>query len=437
MAVIGDRAMWRGGRAVGWAARTVGELGALAEARGISAFWVHESALASLGLPEAPGPRGAPAAPPAFWGDSGPFSSSRGEPSAWSYWYRPGGVGFDLHIPAYGDGRHPFKGIGTAAELLVEAVRFYSATGGVRWAGTAAITSDVYLRPRLAKLAPTQCPPPVTDHLADELALVWHRVPDAGERAARYLHALDLNLAYAAAASSLELPTGPCQHSDWPELGRRPAPGLYLFDPGPWAFEGPPPYVRDPRTTEPDGPLWVTAPTAERMAAYGYEAIEAWRWPQHGRHLRGWYEMLRDGRTALLDEQGPAYEALKMVCRWGLGRMAADERRTLPKGVEYLEDDPTFRPYWAWAVIAETRCRLQRRVAALGALPVAVDTDALYFLASTPHTEHLGVELGLPIGRWLGQYRGHGRIAAGPAVEVLTSGAESPTVVGALRELVK
>lgn len=441
-AVIGDRAVWRGGRGLlNECPTTVEAFGQLAETSGVRQFWVHETALPALGWPSAL-PRHTPRAGMAhgFTGARGPFVSSREGLCAWSYYYRRGGAGFDLHVPAYAAKDNPWRGTRSAVDLLEAVVAFDRATRGVRWCGTAAITSDVFLRAALgARLTSTSVPPPVETHAAQELALVWHRDPGPSGRNYKFLHALDLNMAYASAASSLELGTGGVAFVDWPKVEGRPRPGVYLFDPGRWPFTAQPaPYVRRDGG---DGPLWVTAPTAERLGQLGYEPLEAYVYERQGRFLRPWYEMLRDARAALLEGPRPALEAVKQICRWGLGRMAADGGesdsygRTLPRGAEYLEDDPTFQPVWAWSVIAETRCRLQRRISDLDALPVAVDTDAVYFLSSRRTPDDLARAAGLPLGDGLGQFKAHGSAKASDVLALL-EGRDSAQVVGQLRGLV-
>jgi hypothetical protein len=168
------------------------------------------------------------------------------------------------------------------------------------------------------------------------------------------------------------------------------------------------------------------------MSQLGYEPLEAYVWPEHGRHLRGWYEMLRDARLELLGG-GAALQAVKQTCRMGLGRLSS-ERRSLTRGAEALEDDPLFQPYWDWAAIAELRCRLQRRVAALKVVPVAVHTDAIYFLSSRKDPDALGEAFGLPMGDGLGQFKAAGSCRASDAREALSL-PESSAAVTALAEL--
>lgn len=435
ISVIGPEGIWHDGLCHPRWGACIEALGVFAERLGIRQFWVHESALESLGLPRSiHTPTPGAGVPHPFISQAGAWQSSRPGLKPWSYWWRKGGDGFDLHVPAYAAGS-PFAGVDSPLELLCHLAHFDRATGGTRWCGAGSVTSDVFLRAKLGKrIASSDAPPPIEDGSALEVAYVWHRRPGADEQNYRYVHGLDLNLAYANAASSLELPTGPAEHVDWPTFDKR-LPGVYLFDPGPWPSDLPPPWSGGLDEEGRPGSVWVTAPTAERMCQVGLEPLEGWVWRQHGRHLRAWYELLRDARADLLELGGPPLEAVKQIARRGLGRLSST-RRTLPKGAEYLEDDPLFQPYWNWAVVAEARCRLQRRISELGVRPVAVDTDCLYFLSSRPSPTYLGARIGLPMGDGLGQFKPHGTGRARDALEALAI-EDHAGAVGALRECVK
>jgi hypothetical protein len=355
-------------------------------------------------------------------GEVHPFTETRGEWTsgrspglkAWAYWFRRGGKGFDLHIPLYG--RESFwDEAQSAPELLAHVARFDRATGGVAWKGNGTITSDAFLRRRLRRvLAPTELPPPVESAKAREVALIWCREPRSSERGFHYVHALDLNLAYAAPASSIALPTGACNHLELPTWRRGDA-GVYLVE-----VEG--------------SAKWVTAPTMERLQAKGHAALEGYVWPSSGRHLRPWYEMISHARAELLGVGGPPLDALKAVCHEGVARLQS-KARTVPEG-KTLADDPTYQPYWSWALIAELRERLLARVEALDVEPLAIDTDCLFFLSSRSSPSALAVRLGLPLGDGLGQFKPAGSCSARDAREAM-AGLRSANAVDALRDLCK
>lgn len=420
--VVGEGVCWHRNKPYRVMPVNLAALGGVCERLGITQVWVHRSGLASLGLPPEIYTRDGTSHRGPF---EHPFTRNCGEwrgrgLQAWGYWYIKGGHGFDLHVPAYG--RAVWQRCESAVELGAYVAMFDRATKGVAWKGNGTITSDVYLRGRLRKvLKPTEHPPPVASGAAHEVPAVWHRNPGDDERGFRYCHGLDLNLAYASGASSIPLPMGAYRHLEWPAFDPKVA-GVYLVESTSHEAPGM------------AGTRWVTAPTMQRLDAAGVHALEGYLWPDSKRHLRPWYEMVRDARMALLEHGGPALIAVKDVCREGLGRMGS-KTRTLPPG-KTLADDPTYQPYWAWAVIAEVRERLLTRVAALDVQPVAIDTDALYFLSSRPSPSALAVALGLPLGDGLGQFKPAGTCLASSARMALAQPRTS-RAVAALREAMK
>jgi hypothetical protein len=423
LAVIGSDGLWRCNMPLREYPADIAALGELVESLGLRQVWVHQSAFARLGFPDKIYPRHGE-------GHVHPFTTGRGQWGSgrspglkhWAYWYRKGGVGFDLHIPAYGRGT--WQGVDSPPELLARVAQFDHATGGVEWKGEGTITSDAFLRRRLRRsLRPTEHPPPVESGEAVETAAQWHRpltedeAPASGGHAgAFYIHGLDLNLAYAAGASSVPLPTGPCEHVDWPTFDANLA-GVYLIPEGTTA-------------------RWVTAPTFQRWEAGGGHALEGYVWPDSKRHLRAWYEMVRDARAELLEGGGAALEAVKVICHEGVGRMAS-KVRTLPAG-KTLADDPTYQPYWAWAVIAEVRERLLARVDGLKdpkgvrVRPVAIDVDCLYFASRRSSPAALAVALQLPLGNGLGQFKPAGTCKVKQVAEALASD-HTPDAIKALK----
>ncbi len=415
--VLGPGCVWRRNKPHTIDIRSIRQLGALCERYKVTQVWIHQSALESLGLPPAidpADPRWPDQSTHPWTDDHGDYGSGRWPGlREWAYWFRKGGAGFHLNIPAYG--RSTWQGCESAAELAGRVAMFDRATGGVPWRGSPTITSDGFLRERYAKgLAPTELPPPMANNAAHEVAMVWRREARPDESGLLYCHALDLNLAYASGASSLPLPTGECVHLELPAYDSTMA-GVYFIDDG---AKG----------------QWVTAPTMERLAAKGVQAIEGYVWPNSRRHLRPWYEMLRDARMALLEGGGPALDAVKDICHWGLGRLQS-KKRTLGPG-KTVGDDPLYQPYWAWAVIAETRERLMARVEALPIEPIAIDTDCLFFLSDLPNPAAVAVHLRLPLGDGLGQFKDAGTCLGVTARAAL----EAPRVdetIKALRQEVK
>lgn len=405
----------------------VGELGEVLESLGVTQLWVHEAALGGLGMPARGG------SPHPFITDAGRFRTGSSTPvlSGYSRWWIPGGFGFSVHIPAYENGS-AFAGVDDAYRLLCEVAWYEHATGGTApWRGGGTITSDAWIRQtyrttRRADLAVTEHPEPVVSGAAREARWYWTREPLASESRLRYCHALDLNLAYAAVAGSIPMPIGACEHKDLPHFDKR-VPGVWHIEPEAWGDATlPAPWADDHRRGRP-GPYWVTTPTMERVDQLGGWAIEAYTWPEHHAFLRPWYEMIRGARAELLEVGGPALAAVKEISRRGVGRLAS---RTRTKA---LELDELYQPYWTWAVIAECRARLHRRLSALEVRPVAIDTDCVWFLSSRATPEILADKLGLPFGSGLGQFKSAGSCSAAEARAALASGRAIP----ALRKAVK
>jgi hypothetical protein len=407
---------------------SVGALGEEAERKGLTQIWVHESALEQLRRR-----RG--------WLEGSPFTTSArsGGPvlSGYSKWWRPGGFGFTLHIPAL-ERDSAFAGAEDAYRLMCDVAWYEHATGGrAPWRGGGTITSDAWLRDtyssrRRVDLTVTEHPLPVLTGKAREARWFWSRPPIGPERNMRYCHALDLNLAYAAVAGSLALPAGEVVHTELPTFDKR-VPGIWLIEPPEWTDPYlPAPWADDHRRATP-GPHWVTTPTMERCDQLGLWPIESYTWPTHHAYLRPWYELVKHARDELLPIGGVPMDALKQLSRRGVGRLASRTRSKVP------EADALYQPYWTWAIIAETRARLHRRMAALAELrgprvaPVAIDTDCVYFLSSRPSAEVLAIRLGLPFGSGLGQFKVAGSCSGADAREVL----EGPGSVAALRALVK
>ena len=409
---------------------TLGELGAELERHGLRQVWVHEGALERLKA--RPGW-------PLGWLEGGGFVTRSSSPvlSGFSKWWRPGGFGFSLHIPAL-ENDSAFAGAPGAYELLCDIAWYEHATRGtLPWRGGGTITSDAWLREtyrsrrRKVELAVTEHPMPVLNGAAREARWYWSRPPIGPERNMRYCHALDLNLAYAAVAGSLPLPSGGVVHTELPTFDKR-KPGIWLIEPEEWSDPYLPAPWQDDHRRHREGPHWVTTPTMERCDQLGLWPIESYTWPESHAFMRPWYEQVKHARAELFSVGGAPLAAIKQVSRRGVGRLASRTRSKPP------ETDELYQPYWTWAIIAETRARLHRRMSALAELrgpriaPVAMDTDCIYFLSSRPSPEILAIRLGLPLGNGLGEFKVAGSCAGAEAREVL----EGSGSVAALRKLV-
>jgi hypothetical protein len=305
------------------------------------------------------------------------------------------------------DHHSPWRPLIYAPALLAEVCDFVAATG-MLWRGTGAVTSDAWLRTYYGKrLEPVDWPPPAEDDLEPDIRTT--READEREGHARNLLAFDVNGMYLSAASSLALPAG--QYIEECHASLEPA------RPGYW------------RTVWPEGPRWITTPTARSFLWPLTARLEAYTWPESHRYLEPWYRTLRDGRAYLLATgAGVALDALKAVYREGVGRFGSVNRSR--------ERDPLYLPYWRHAVQAEARTRLERHVATLSQAPVAVDVDCLYFLTSARNPARFAKALGLTLGDGLGRFRFVGSAKARDAREAL----RLPLVrdrLACLRELVK
>src|SRR5581483_10932381 len=258
---------------------------------------------------------------------------------------------------------------------------------GVNWRINGAVTSDHLLwelrraRVRATWLERTEMP-------ADE---IWRRcegdahwsAPDPP--AGRWLHGYDINGMYLPAAGTLELPVGKLRH-----IARDCNPEIAVL-PGYWRIAG--------------ETGWQTSPTViYRTVDLGQElrVAEGWTWEHHGRHLRPWYERLRDARTEL--------------ARWGPPAALAAVKATYTMGIGYLahagkgeRHSALYQPYWQQATIALARCNLYRKLAKIDAQPAHIWTDAAYYPTDEPNGLRYATQIGVPIGDGLGQMKYLGR----------------------------
>ncbi|WP_431329815.1 telomere-associated protein Tap [Streptomyces sp. IPPR8] len=252
----------------------------------------------------------------------------------------------------------------------------------------------------------------------------WCRPLTDDECMQPYLVAIDVNMAFAAAANGLTVGLNGPTHLKDPAFD--PAlPGSWLVDlshvdPA-QAFGGavdggrlPSPFT--PTGERPTGPAWYATPTVAYAVELGFDVapIEAYVRTQTGRYLDPWYKRLRDAYVATMADLGvtttmggqefldamarskdadPALalvlKAIKATAKGGIGKLRQRNRGQVP----YYEPWPalerkTWRPDIRAAVLSSVRVSMHRKMlktaAAAGVYPVAIGTDALVYPSPGP-----------------------------------------------------
>ncbi|MBX4177004.1 telomere-associated protein Tap [Streptomyces geysiriensis] len=252
----------------------------------------------------------------------------------------------------------------------------------------------------------------------------WCRPLTDDECMQPYLVAIDVNMAFAAAANGLTVGLNGATHLKNPAFD--PAlPGSWLVDlshvdPA-HAFGGavdagrlPSPFT--PTGERPTGPAWYATPTVAYAVELGFDVapIEACVRTQTGRYLDPWYKRLRDAYVATMADLGvtttmggqefldamarskdadPALalvlKAIKATAKGGIGKLRQRNRGQVP----YYEPWPalerkTWRPDIRAAVLSSVRVSMHRKMlktaAAAGVYPVAIGTDALVYPSPGP-----------------------------------------------------
>ncbi|MFE6530522.1 telomere-associated protein Tap [Streptomyces rochei] len=252
----------------------------------------------------------------------------------------------------------------------------------------------------------------------------WCRPLTDDECMQPYLVAIDVNMAFAAAANGLTVGLNGPTHVKDPAFD--PAlPGSWLVDLShvdpTHAFDGavdggrlPSPFT--PTGERPTGPAWYATPTVAYAVELGFDVapIEAYVRTQTGRYLDPWYKRLRDAYVATMADLGvtttmggqefldamarskdadPALalvlKAIKATAKGGIGKLRQRNRGQVP----YYEPWPalerkTWRPDIRAAVLSSVRVSMHRKMlktaAAAGVYPVAIGTDALVYPSPGP-----------------------------------------------------
>ena len=212
--------------------------------------------------------------------------------------------------------------------------------------------------------------------------LLWARPLGEDEQHGIWLHRYDKNNAYVGAASSANLGAGEYVYQDNPQFDPK-MPGVWhIILTGESIFNG-----RDlPHPTDGKIESWQHTQTVKVAMDAGYQVtiLEAYTFPEYHQTLRPWYEAINTARTRLrapgafrhAQAQDVAYAALKNIYTSSLGNLAGRARAE--------KNDPMYRPDWWFGIVDIARAGMfwkMRQLAEMGYRPVAVHTDALYFVS--------------------------------------------------------
>ncbi|MFI9080987.1 telomere-associated protein Tap [Streptomyces sioyaensis] len=253
----------------------------------------------------------------------------------------------------------------------------------------------------------------------------WCRQLTDDECMQPYLVAIDVNMAFAAAANGLTVGlNGPTHLTGNPKFDSS-LPGSWLVDlshvdlarvfgrtvdvdrlPSPFTPSG----------EHPTGPAWYATPTVAYAVELGFDVapIEAHVRTQTGRYLDPWYKRLRDAYVATMADLGVTTDmgsqefldamarskdvdptlalvlkAIKATAKGGIGKLRQRNRGQVP----YYEPWPalerkTWRPDIRAAVLATVRVSMHRKMmktaATADVYPVAIGTDALVYPSPGP-----------------------------------------------------
>ncbi|KUN00275.1 transcriptional regulator [Streptomyces yokosukanensis] len=255
----------------------------------------------------------------------------------------------------------------------------------------------------------------------------WCRELTDDECMQPYLVAIDVNMAFAAAANGLTVGlNGPTHLTGNPRFDPT-LPGSWLVDlthvdlsqvvvngRSLDADRLPSPFT--PNGNRPEGPAWYATPTVAYARELGFEVapIEAYVRTRTGRYLDPWYKRLRDAYIATMADLGVTtaldgeeflhamvrsrhtdptlalvLKAVKATAKGGIGKLRQRNRGQVP----YYEPwpaltRPTWRPDIRAAVLATVRVSMHRKImktaAATDLYPVAIGTDALVYPSPGP-----------------------------------------------------
>ena len=356
----------------------------LACRHGLEALWVHESALARLGVPTDT--------------DEAPAGMN-----GWEVHGRGDADQVELAVPAWLTGSTTWAEAESGRELA-GALAVYEAALGMRFRAAPAATALALLgmlhkragaRPLIA---PTALPS--REVCASERDLSWCRPLTEAEQSARFVIGLDKHGAYPGVMKSLSLGMGDPEHHPEGRFDPR-LPGRHRV------VEVTPALDRsellpDPMTGVARDGQWRCTETLRYAAEQGvrFTVAESYVWLDAAKPLAMFAERVRTGRadlTARAEEDPAAALALGALKETYAALGGALASRTTGE-----RDTPgaLWRPDWTATVIAKARVNIMRNLDKWGARPFAANVDEVFFAVDSDDP----ADIGLPLGESFGEY---------------------------------
>ncbi|MCW1100302.1 helix-turn-helix domain-containing protein [Streptomyces sp. RS2] len=247
----------------------------------------------------------------------------------------------------------------------------------------------------------------------DEEVFQWVRDLDllAGEEAAQpFALGLDVNAAFLAATSRLQVGLCPPAHETRPVFDKK-VPGSWLADLSHIELDPRLPNPFTPSGQQPTGPAWYETHTLAYAQELGHnvDPLEGFLRREAGAYLDPWHDRLKTALLATMDDLGvrmgmddtafltamdqlrhqdpgalAVLAAVKATAKGGIGKL-----RVRAKGLHYVKGErwpqlerPTWRPDIRAAVISKARVNMHRKMrhmASAGLYPIAVLSDCVVY----------------------------------------------------------
>jgi hypothetical protein len=220
-----------------------------------------------------------------------------------------------------------------------------------------------------------------------------------------HLISYDANRAYLSAAGTVEVALDRLEHTRDIDFDAS-RPGWWLINADPWVNSR---LLPDPlmRRSSHSTLTWVTTPTVklldemfgDGLGTPGFTVVDSWTADKATRLFRGWAGCLNSMCVNLIPDTLTSTSARAL-----LGAAKDSYRQTV--GLMNREHGAVYRPDWHYAIIAQARCTMWRKLwrlgHATGRWPVSIATDAVTFqgLSNDPVDENPGLPLGIKLGEW-------------------------------------